>query len=226
MGILSQQVIKKVLSEMSPKAILAIAIAAVLVCGGSAFAIARYFKTHHLRPPQRIEEISTVLQSSVPKHNLVTACYYEDVVVHGKKSDLKETAERNAKGNIINPKNEIVAIQGAIVRAGIDVSQMNEKNFRFEGDSILFITIPEPVLMGVVKDVENFEVFSRSGTWKIDQVQELIKAQTADLEKKALDAGLLDRAYDNAVNLFAKFFKSPNFRVEFSPRSIPAPKTE
>ena len=60
MGIMSQ-LINKVISEMNTKTILAIAAGVVLVGGGGAFAISRYFKTHHLRPEQKIKEINTVI---------------------------------------------------------------------------------------------------------------------------------------------------------------------
>ena len=92
MSIMSQ-LINKVFSEMNTKTILAIAAGVVIAGGGGAFAIARYFKTHHLRPEQKLQEISTVINSVTSKSDMVTACYYEDLVVSGKKSDLKKTAE-------------------------------------------------------------------------------------------------------------------------------------
>lgn len=223
MGIMSQ-LINKVISEMNTKTILAIAAGVVLVGGGGAFAISRYFKTHHLRPEQKIKEINTVINSVTAKKDLVTACYYEDLVVSGKKSDLQETAERDKKGRIKNPNHEMVLVQGARVSAGINLEEMDEKNFIVEGDSAIVITLPEPVLMGVVKDVSEYEEFTRKGVWEFDQVQELLKKQSADLEKNAVNSGLLDRAYENAMNLFTSFFSPFGYQVRFAPRSVPAPK--
>ena len=223
MGIMSQ-LINKVISEMNTKTILAIAAGVVLVGGGGAFAISRYFKTHHLRPEQKIKEINTVINSVTAKKDLVTACYYEDLVVSGKKSNLQETAERDKKGRIKNPNHEMVLVQGARVSAGINLEEMDEKNFIVEGDSAIVITLPEPVLMGVVKDVSEYEEFTRKGVWEFDQVQELLKKQSADLEKNAVNSGLLDRAYENAMNLFTSFFAPFGYQVRFAPRSVPAPK--
>ena len=39
-----------------------------------------------------------------------------------------------------------------------------------------------------------------------------------------MESGLLDRAYDNAMNLFSKFFEPFGYRIEFTPRSVPAPE--
>ena len=87
MSIISQ-IIKKVISEMNTKTILIISAIVVLVGGGCAFALVRYFKTHPFRPSQKIQEMSTVINGVVSKKDFVTACYYEDLVVCGKKFDL------------------------------------------------------------------------------------------------------------------------------------------
>lgn len=220
------QLINKVFSEMNTKTILAIAAGVVVAGGGGAFAITRYFKTHHLRPEQKLMEISTVINSVTSKKDLVTACYYEDLVISGKKSDLKKTAELNSKGKVKNPNHEMVAVQGARVSAGINLAEMSKDNFLIEGDSLIVVTLPEPVVLGVVKDIEEYEEFSRRGVWGFDQVLELIQAQSTDLEKKAVDSGLLDRAYENAMNLFSSFFTPFGYEVRFTPRTVPAPQTE
>ena len=225
MSIISQ-IIKKVISEMNTKTILIISAIVVLVGGGCAFALYRYFKTHPFRPSQKIQEMSTVINGVVSKKDLVTACYYEDLVVCGKKSDLKDNPDRDKKGNPkkANKTDEIVVIQGAIVKAGIKVDSLTKDSFRLEKDSVLFITIPEPVILGITEDINAFEDFSRRGKWDIKQVQELVRKRSASLEKDAVESGLLDRAYDNAMNLFAKFFEPFPYRIEFTPRSVPAPE--
>ena len=227
MSIMSQ-IIKKVISEMNTKTILIIAAIVVLVGGGSAFALARYFKTHPLRPSQKIQEMSTVINSVVSKRDLVTACYYEDLVVSGKKSDLVENPDLDRKGNPKKPNktDEIVVIQGAIVKAGIRVDDLDENSFRLEKDSVLFITIPEPVILGITEDIDAYDQFSRKGNWDLKQVQELVRKRSASLEKDAIESGLLDRAYENAMNLFSKFFEPFAYRIEFTPRSVPAPPVE
>ena len=227
MSIMSQ-IIKKVISEMNTKTILIIAAIVVLVGGGSAFALARYFKTHPLRPSQKIQEMSTVINSVVSKRDLVTACYYEDLVVSGKKSDLVENPDLDRKGNPKKPNktDEIVVIQGAIVKAGIRVDDLDENSFRLEKDSVLFITIPEPVILGITEDIDAYDQFSRKGNWDLKQVQELVRKRSASLEQDAIESGLLDRAYENAMNLFSKFFEPFAYRIEFTPRSVPAPPVE
>ena len=227
MSIMSQ-IIKKVISEMNTKTIMIIAAIVVLVGGGSAFALARYFKTHPLRPSQKIQEMSTVINSVVSKRDLVTACYYEDLVVSGKKSDLVENPDLDRKGNPKKPNktDEIVVIQGAIVKAGIRVDDLDENSFRLEKDSVLFITIPEPVILGITEDIDAYDQFSRKGNWDLKQVQELVRKRSASLEKDAIESGLLDRAYENAMNLFSKFFEPFAYRIEFTPRSVPAPPVE
>ena len=183
MSIISQ-IIKKAISEMNTKTILIISAIVVLVGGGCAFALYRYFKTHPFRPSQKIQEMSTVINGVVSKKDLVTACYYEDLVVCGKKSDLKENPDRDKKGN---PKkasktDEIVVIQGAIVKAGIKVDSLTKDSFRLEKDSVLFITLPEPVILGITEDINAFEDFSRRGKWDIKQVQELVRKRSASLK--------------------------------------------
>lgn len=225
MSIMSQ-LIKKALSEMNPKTILAIAAGVVLVGGGSAFALFRYFKTHPFRPEQKIQEISTVISGVSAKRDFVTACYYEDLVVSGKKSELQENPDLDKKGRPKNLNDELVVIQGAVVKAGIKVDDLTEDCFRIERDSVLFITIPEPVILGITEDISGFEEFSHRGKWDIKQVQELIRQRSASLETNAQESGLLDRAYDNAMNLFMKFFEPFQYRIVFTPRSVPVPETE
>lgn len=227
MSIISQ-IIKKAISEMNIKTILIIAAIVVLVGGGSAFALARYFKTHPLRPSQKIQEMSTVINSITLKRDIVTACYYEDLVVSGKKADLKENPDRDKKGNPkkASKSDEIVVIQGAIVKAGIKLDSLTKDSFRLEKDSVLFITVPEPVILGITEDIDGFEEFSRKGKWDIKQVQELVRKRSESLEKDAVESGLLDRAYENAMNLFARFFEPFAYKIEFTPRSVPAPPAE
>ena len=218
--------IKKVFSEMSAKTILIISAIVVLVGGVSAFALARYFKTHPFRPHQQIKEISTVINGVVTKKDFVTACYYEDIVVNGKKTDLKENPDRDKKGRAKkpDPDDAMVVVVSAIVKAGIKVDDLTKDCFRLEKDSVLFVTIPEPVILGISEDVEGVEEFSHKGKWDIKQVQELVRYRSARLEQDALDSGLLDRAYENAMNLFSKFFEPLPYKIEFMPRSIPAPE--
>lgn len=225
MSIMSQ-FIKKVFSEMNTKTMLIIAAIVVLVGGGCAFALARYFKTHPFRPHQQIKEISTVINGVVTKKDFVTACYYEDIVVSGNKTDLKENPDRDKKGRVkkADPKDEVVVIVGAIVKAGIKVDDLTKDCFRLEKDSVLFVTIPEPVILGISEDVDRVEEFSHKGKWDIKQVQELVRYRSARLEQDALESGLLDRAYDNAMSLFAKFFDPLPYKIEFTPRSVPAPE--
>lgn len=225
MSIMSQ-FFKKVFSEMNTKTILIISAIVVLVGGGCAFALFRYFKTHPFRPHQQIKEISTVINGVVAKKDLVTACYYEDLVVSGKKTDLVENPDRDKKGRIKtpDPKDEVVVIVSAVVKAGIKMDDLTQDSFRIEKDSVLFITLPEPVILGISEDVEGVEEFSRRGKWDIKQVQELTRIRSARLEQDALESGLLDRAYENAMNLFSKFLEPLPYRIEFTPRSIPAPE--
>ena len=222
MGILSQ-LSNRIFSQMSTKALVALLAAAVLACGGGAFAIARYFKIHRGKPEQKIKEINTVISSVTSKKELVTACYYEDLVINGTKSELTETVERDKKGRIKNANDEMVLVQGVTVSAGFNLEDMGKSNFRVEGDSVVFITLPEPVILRTVKDVDFYEEFSHRGYWSHDQVKELLRLQSQDVEKNALRSGLLDRAYENGMNLFSSLFTPLEYRVQFAPRSVPAP---
>lgn len=218
------QLTNKVFSQLSPKAILAILAVAILVVGGGSFALVRYIRHHLGRPEQKLQEINTVIHNVVSKNNLVTACYYEDLVVSGTKELLHETVERNKKGKVKKGGNdEMVLVQGAVVRAGFDMDQMDENSFRVEGDSAIFITLPEPVILKVVKDIESYEEFTHSGNWSYEQVKELSALQSKDLEKNALDSGLLDRAYTNGMNFFTSLFSPFGYNVFFA-RALPAPE--
>lgn len=221
MSIISQ-LTKKVFSEMSAKAILAILAIAILVVGGGAFALFRYIRHHRGTPEQKLQEINTVIHNVVAKNNLVTACYYEDLVVNGTKELLQKTVERNKKGKVKSGDDEMVLVQGAVVRAGFDMDQLDENSFRVEGDSAIFITLPEPVILKVVKDIESYEEFYHSGKWNYEQVKELSGLQTKDLEKNALASGLLDRAYTNGISFFTSLFTPFGYNVYFA-RAVPAP---
>ena len=225
MGILSQ-LSNRIFSQMSTKALLALLAIAILVCAGGAFAITRYFKTHRGTPEQKIKEINTVISSVTSKKDLVTACYYEDLVINGTKKDLKDNPDLNKKGKPIHLDHEIVSVQGVTVSAGFKLDEMDKSNFRVEGDSIVFITLPEPVILNVVKDVDFYEEFSHRGTWSFDQVKELIILQSQDLEERAVKSGLLDRAYENGMNFFSSLFTPLEYSVQFTPRSVPAPPVE
>lgn len=225
MGILSQ-LSNRIFSQMSTKALLALLSIAILVCAGGAFAITRYFKIHRGKPEQKIKEINTVISSVTSKKDLVTACYYEDLVINGTKNDLVNNPDLNLWGKPTNLKDEMVLVQGVTVSAGFKLDEMDKSNFRVEGDSVIFITLPEPVILNIVKDVDFYEEFSHRGKWSFDQVKELIGIQSQDLEKHALNSGLLDRAYENGMNFFSSLFTPLEYTVQFTPRSVPAPPVE
>jgi len=210
-------IIKKLFANASSEIVAAVIGATVLAGGGGIYGLSRVIKGANDKD-KATRQVTTTIEGIRNLKSLTPASYFEDMVIIGKKKDLKETADGKKRG-------EIVIVQRAEVRSGINLDGLKEEDIRFEGDSVVFITLPKPSLT-VFMDVNKHEVFEESGSWSLEQIKEVVEPYKKTVEEKAIKNGILDMANASAEALVDEFFISSGYKVIYNHPSLPAPAAE
>lgn len=159
--------------------VLAAVVAAVLVI--AAIVLMKDRKRHGIelfgRRPAKVESVEAVVTDIRGLSELTTACYYEEFVL------------RQEKGTA----DELVIIAKGTVRAGVDLSRMEDEDFRFSGDTA-FVRLPEPEYLDVIINPSGFEIFARTGYWTEYEVSRLKSGARERLVVGADAAGVKRKA--------------------------------
>ena len=136
---------------------------------------------------------------------LTTACFYDEIII----SDTKENALSSSQlGSLAKEKlgtdldDHLVIIARGTVRAGIDLRRIDDQHIRFAGDTVV-VRLPYPQYLDIIINPSNFEVFAESGKWNQQQFSRLQESARRRLLSEADDAGLLQKAYDGAMDAIA-----------------------
>jgi hypothetical protein len=97
----------------------------------------------------------------------------------------------------------LLIVQGRVV-AGIDLSKLQDKDI-FQGPDAVTIRLPEPKILQVYIDEKGTQVWDRQVTWWTPwvpynpQLEQKARQQAlAEMEKAAVDSGILNQARTNA----------------------------
>lgn len=170
----------------------------------------------------RIKDTPALVREVRSLSTLVSACYYDEVV-------LKATKSRsvNAFGTSLPlPVDEICIISRGKAQAGIDLSKLSDDALLMRGDTVM-VTLPAPELFEVILNPSDYEIFVEDGKWSHEEVVAIESRAKETIRRDALKAGLLDKASESAGRQIDRLLRSFGYReVVVVPHSLPLPSPE
>lgn len=98
------------------------------------------------------------------------------------------------------PNSKIVLVVSGEAVGCVDFTKLTEQDIRFQGDTLVQISLPEPEVCYYKIDHSKSRVFSKENTYfqDADLVQESYRYAEANVKEAALKSGLLDQTKVNA----------------------------
>ena len=158
---------------------------------------------------------------------LVTASFYDEMVIKRKKEDLVRTKDKT--------KGEIVIIQKAHVRIGVDLAKLRDKDIQVQGDTAIRITLPPVECLHVIMNPTDTDIYSettaKNKKWSFDQFQEVLEPARDSLIKKVYASKAMEKAALGAEQIVTEFLTACGYKhIYIGHRPIgviqlPAPET-
>lgn len=129
---------------------------------------------------------------------LSTIKYYDDIVLFDTKFN-----DRTWKLDTL-----AVVIARGTVNVGFDLSDLQEEDVRFSGDT-LFVDLGEPVVLDVIINPSDYEIFDSVKDWNdVARLPQVLKRGKSRMASDAARAGVLDKAALSGAATLSQFFKS------------------
>lgn len=208
-----------------------IGIAAVAAIGAVVGAVTGFFT----RQPLAIEKTANVVEEVKKIGEFTTACYYEEMALQDSYTDTTEFLGQNvdklagkamkkvglgfmqntadkASEALTTSKNEIVLIGHGRVRAGFNLSKINENDLNAHGDT-LELSLPKTEVFEIIMNPSDFETEYEKGTWSHELLKPLKERAKTDLEQNAIKYGILTKAEKNGLTRLEALFKTFGFNT-------------
>ena len=185
-----------------------------------------------------IEKTANVVSEINKIKELTTACFYEEIAIREVRYDtiraLKGSNNTSEEGSskikdvfkkisgkitgtaakVTRSTNEIVLIGKGKVRAGFDLAKINEKDIRIQNDT-LFVTLPPVEVFDIIMNPTDFTTEYEDGKWSHELVRPIKEKAKKQLEKDAIECGLLDNAKESGVTKLTEMFKTFGFKTVY-----------
>ena len=177
--------------------------------------------THELS----IDKTANVVTQIKEISEFTTACYYEELVIQKEKYSVKE---KNAESSVWNKVKQmagvnvgeeepaapdstldgrLVLIVKSKVRAGYDLSKVEENDIVLAGDT-LSIKLPEPEIFDIIVNPSDWEIYYRKGDWADDEIRNIQSGAKDEIKQDAIDYGLLEKAVSSGKESLKSLFKT------------------
>ena len=174
-------------------------------------------RLHWPRHEVKIQDTQTLVANIREMSSLVSACYYDEVV-------LTATKQRtmNAFGTSLPlPDDEICLISHGKAQAGIDLRKLSDDALTLHGDTVM-VCLPEPEIFEVILNPSDYEIFVEEGKWSHEEVVALERRSREAILRDALAAGLPDRARESAARQIERMLHTLGLKeVIVVPHSLP-----
>lgn len=134
--------------------------------------------------PLRIDKTGYIINQIKKEAELITACYYEEIVLHESKVSTNL---------LIKHRDHIVIIAKGEVRAGIDLSKIGEEDIVEKGDT-LRLTIPHAQIQDVIVNPSGIDIFDQKGEWSQSEVTHIVTKAQRRLAQHARNTGIIEQA--------------------------------
>jgi hypothetical protein len=189
--------------------IVIIVVAVSLYLKFSNFNFSNLFKSQ----PIVIDKTANVVEKINRLAELTTFTYYEDNVIVKKKTKEVTLFGKTLSifGDTIASEDELVLIAKGKVRAGFDLSKLQEQDIITDSISIT-LKLPEVKILDVITNPSDFETFEESGKWAHEEVTNYKNEARAIIEKNALENGIFELAEKSGQEQLTSFLKALGFK--------------
>lgn len=160
-----------------------------------------------------IEKTANVVEEVKKIGEFTTACYYEEVPLRDIRIDtIKREGLFGIGAGKTFKENEIVLIGKGRVRAGFDLAKVKDGDMNVHGDT-LEMKLPRAELFDIIMNPSDFTTEYESGTWSHELTKPIKERAKADLEKNAIDYGILQKAEESGLKRLEMLFKTFGFNT-------------
>ena len=198
-------------------------VAAVLVVIGGGWSFAKYTG---ILPLMKSKKALTIDNTPVTVENikaigeLVTASYYDEMVVIVKKTPIKDEkktvigykVERIPEDNAKNTKH-LVTVQKAHARIGVDLANLNPYDFQVSKDGkTVDIILPDPECLDFIMNPSDIEIFSETDGWKFEDLKEAVAPAREEMEANMRkDEKLTEKAREGAREVMTQLLLAAGY---------------
>ena len=183
---------------------------AVIIVGGGIFAGIR---TAFFHKDLSIDKTANVVEEIKKIGLFTTACYYEEVPLRDIRIDtIKREGLFGIGAGTTFKENEIVLIGKGRVRAGFNLAKVKDGDMNVHGDT-LEMKLPRAELFDIIMNPSDFTTEYESGTWSHELTKPIKERAKADLEKNAIDYGILQKAEESGLKRLEMLFKTFGFNT-------------
>jgi hypothetical protein len=157
--------------------------------------------------PISIDKTAYMVEEIHRLAELTAITYYGDyVIVKKKQREVTAFGKR-----LYNTENELVLIVKGKVRAGFDLSKLQEQDIKSDSASIT-IRLPKVQLLDVITNPSDFETFEENGSWSHEEVTKYKSEARTTIEQNAIKIGILEAAEKTGKENLASFLKALGFK--------------
>ena len=203
------------------KVLLAIAAIALLFYAGSNLLNpAKLFSLKRNKPTITVERTPMTVQDVRAVGKLVTANYYDEVVVRCVKDSLVRTREKD-KNSVI------VIIQTVHARLGIDLQRLEENDIKVQGDTSVWIKLPPVECLHLIMNPSDTDVYSESKgnkAWSLEQMKEALEPAMEMRKDEVIHSPAMEKARQGAEDLIWEFLTAFGYRHISIEHTLPEPE--
>ena len=217
MGNLTQNTIEFVANLVLKVIVAVAAIAFLFAAGSSLFNPANLFSFMRHKNTLTVERTPMNVQDVRAVGKLVTASYYDEIIVKCNKKDLVKTNQGDKAG-------EMVIIQKAHARIGIDLETLRDDDIQVQGDTTILIKLPPVKCLHFIMNPSDTDIYSESKGnkgWTFEQMQEAMEPVKDELMKQVEASKVMDKARQGAEDLLTEFFTAFGYKHVVFEHTLP-----
>lgn len=181
-----------------------VAVALLLYSAGGGIFAGSLFSFKRPKSTLTVERTPMTVQDVRAVGKLVTANFYDEMIIKGDKEELVRTKDKS--------KGQIVIIQRAHVRIGIDLARLKQNDIQVQDDTTIRITLPPVECLHFIMNPSDTDIYSESkgnnNHWSFVQLQEVLEPVKDSLEMKVNASKVMERARKGAEDIVTEFLRA------------------
>ena len=187
-----------------------IIIIAIIVIAGGIFS---GIKLGWLHKPLSIDKTANTIDEIKKIGEFTTSCYYEEMALRDFRIDTVEKSSfMGFGGGEKYTENEIVLVGKGRVRAGFDLSKVENDGINVHGDT-MELNLPPAKVFDIIMNPSDFTTEYESGTWSHELTKPLKERAIKQLEQNAIDYGIVEKAEESGLKRLESLFKTFGFNT-------------
>lgn len=185
-----------------------VAVALLLYAAGGGIFTGSLFSFKRAKPTLTVAKTPMTIQDVRAVGKLVTATFYDEMIVKGSKQQLVKTNDGHS--------GEIVIIQKARVRLGVDLAKLRDKDIIVEKDTTIRIVLPPVECLHVVMNPTDTDIYSettsRNKQWTFEQFKEVQEPVKETLLKRVYASKAMEKALQGAKEIVTEFLTACGYK--------------